>query len=57
MDCSEHERLEQVLIQTRAESRKAVSAPGTEEFEQSILVEAQALENLKEHDAEHGCQR
>jgi hypothetical protein len=57
MDCPEHERLERILIQRRAEARKAAPAPDTEEFLKFRLAESRALEDLKDHDTEHGCQR
>ncbi len=56
MDCTEHERLEQILIQKRAETSKAAPAPDTEEFQRLHLAQSQALDNLKDHDAEHRCQ-
>ena len=43
-ECPEHERLEQIHIQRRAETGPA------------SLEAWQASENLKQHDAEHGCQ-
>jgi hypothetical protein len=54
MDCTEHERLEQVLIDKRAEARRAAPAPDTEEFQRFHLAESRALEDLKDHDAGHG---
>jgi hypothetical protein len=57
MECADHERLEQKLIDVRAANTKAGALPGTEEFALAFLMESQALEKLKEHDAEHGCQR
>jgi hypothetical protein len=57
MECPEHERLERIHIQRRTEMSKAAPTPGTEEFQRLYLAESQALEDLKDHDAEHGCQR
>jgi hypothetical protein len=57
MDCAEHDRLEQIHIQRRAEARKAAPIPGSEEFQKLFCAEQQALEDLKDHDAKHGCQR
>lgn len=56
MDCAEHERLERILIQRRAATRK-VSPEENVEFQRLYVEESQALDNLKDHDAEHGCQR
>jgi len=55
MNCLEHEGLEQILIDRREQTRKA--AIGTEEFQKLDILEVQAIHNLKDHDAEHGCQR
>lgn len=57
MDCPEHERLERIHIQRRAELAKVAPVPGTEDFQRLYLAESLALEDLKDHDAEHGCQR
>jgi hypothetical protein len=56
MECTEHERLEQDHIQRRAESRKVSPEENMEEFQKLYLAESQALDNLKDHDAKHGCQ-
>jgi hypothetical protein len=55
MDWPEHERLERILIQKRAATGKA--AIDTEEFKRLDFAELQAIHNLKDHDADHGCQR
>jgi len=56
MDCPEHERLEHIVIQKRA-ARKVSPDENMEEFQKQFIEESQAVENLKDHDAEHGCQR
>ncbi len=56
MNCTEHDRLEQIHIQRRTDSRTAAPVPGSEEFETLVLAEEKALADLKEHDAEHRCQ-
>jgi hypothetical protein len=57
MDCAEHERLEGILIQRRASVVKLTPAAHTEAFQKSLIEESRALEDVKDHDAEHGCQR
>jgi len=57
MDCSEHERLEGILIQKRASVSKLAPTVHTKEFQESLVEESRALVGLKAHDAEHGCQR
>jgi len=57
MDCPEHERLEQLLLDVREEMSKAAPQPDTEEFEKEVRAESQAIDNLKDHDAEHHCQQ
>jgi hypothetical protein len=56
MDCPEHERLEHIVIQMRA-ARTVSPDENMEEFQKQFIEESQAVENLKDHDAEHGCQR
>jgi hypothetical protein len=56
MDCPEHERLEHLLVQKRA-ARKVSPEEDMGEFQRQLIEEAQAVENLNDHDAEHGCQR
>jgi hypothetical protein len=56
MDCPEHERLEHLLMQTRA-ARKVSPEENMEQFQKQLIEESQAVENLKDHDAERGCQR
>jgi hypothetical protein len=56
MFCTDHDELERTLIDVRAAHAKAAALPGSEEFALAFLVESQAVENLKDHDAKHGCQ-
>jgi hypothetical protein len=46
MGCSEHERLEQLLMDVREEMSKTPPQPDTEEFEKAVRAESQAIENL-----------
>lgn len=57
MSCPEHERLAGILIHRRASVSKLAPTAHTEEFQKSLVEESRALEALKAHDAEHGCQR
>jgi hypothetical protein len=56
MECNEHERLEQIHIERRTETSKVSPEENLEEFQKRYLTESQARDNLKDHDAEHGCQ-
>jgi hypothetical protein len=56
MDCPEHERLEEILIQKRASVGKLAPTVHTKEFQRSLIEESRALKDLKDHEAEHGCQ-
>jgi hypothetical protein len=57
MECTEHERLERVHIQRREATRKVSPEENAEQFQRLSLEEWKALDDLKDHDAEHGCQR
>ena len=57
MDCPEHERLAGILIQKRASVGRLAPTVHTEQFQKSLIEESRALEDLKDHDTEHGCQR
>jgi hypothetical protein len=57
MDCLEHERLAGILVQKRAVVAKLTPAVHTEPFQKSLIEESRALEDLKDHDTEHGCQK
>jgi hypothetical protein len=56
MGCHEHERLNGILIQSRTAVAKLTPVVHDVEFQQSLIEESQALEDLEKHDAEHGCQ-
>ena len=55
MDCNEHERLAGILVQKSAVLAKLTPAVHTEAFQKSLVEQSRALEDLKGHDAEHGC--
>jgi hypothetical protein len=57
MDCPEHKRLDEILIQKRTSVSKLAPTVHTDEFQRSLIEESQAVANLKAHDADHGCQR
>lgn len=59
LSCAERERLEQELAEARERGRYLTRLRNLTPAEQALLErhERAAQQRLREHDAEHGCQR
>jgi hypothetical protein len=59
LSCSEHEKLEEELTEARVRERNLTRLRRLVPVEKLALErrERAALARLREHDAEHGCQR